>query len=192
MSRQNDDGYFPSTPIRRSLNSPDKPTYASGSVSSSIASSPRKSGQSVHDVLDDEQAASPAVEQLKKGGFASVRVGLGSPGLMKRTWTGTSTSTRTDDENGRRGSGDRLEGLPEQSLSSRSFVDQHSGLPTPPGTESDIGPPPAIVRNPFPHSPRKVRLSSYMLSHADCPVVPSSIPTSTTKASPSYFLPTSP
>jgi hypothetical protein len=151
MSRDSDDEYFPSTPTRHYLRSPDKPTYGSGSVSSSI-SSPPNGNNHAHDDMEEEEMASPAIQQLKKASFASVgRVGLGSPGIMKRTWT---SSTRIDD--GRRGSGDRIEGLPEGSLSGRSFVDQNSGLPTPPGTESDIGPPPPLVRKVVSHSPRKV------------------------------------
>jgi hypothetical protein len=156
MSRDRDDEYFPSTPTRHYLRSPDKPTYGSGSVSSSISSPPNGNNHAQND-MEEEEMASPAIQQLKKpSGFASVgRVGLGSPGIMKRTWTGASSSTRIDD--GRRGSGDRIEGLPEGSLSSRSFVDQNSGLPTPPGTESDIGPPPPLVQKIVSHSPRKVR-----------------------------------
>jgi len=156
MSRDSDNGYFPSTTTRHYLRSPDKPTYGSGSVSSSISSPPNGTNHA-HDETEEEEAASPAIHQLKKAsGFASVgRVGLGSPGIMKRTWTGASSSTRVD--HGRRGSGDRIEGLAEGSLSSRSFVDQNSGLPTPPGTESDIGPPPPLVQKIVPESPRKVR-----------------------------------
>ena len=183
MPRDDDDDYFPSTPIRRSSRSPDKPsTFGSGSVSSSIASSPRRHSQSVHDGQDDiDEPSSPAVQQLKKGGFASVRVGLGSPGLMKRTWTASTSTTLMVDE--RRGSGDRIDGLPEVSLSNRPFVDQNSGLPTPPGTESDIGPPP-LVQKGISLSPRKVRTPLYLvtnvshhlkhphLDHPDIPGVP--------------------
>lgn len=118
----------------------------------------------MHDGMEEEEAASPAINQLKKAsGFASVgRVGLGSPGIMKRTWTGASSNSRMDD--GRRGSGDRIEGLPEGSLSSKSFVDQNSGLPTPPGTESDIGPPPPLVSKLVSQSPRKVRHIMYAVT----------------------------
>jgi hypothetical protein len=163
MSRGSDAEYFPSTPTRHYLRSPDKPTYGSGSVSSSISSPPNGSSY-VHGGMEEEEAASPAINQLKKAsGFASVgRVGLGSPGIMKRTWTGASSSSRMDD--GRRGSGDRVEGLPEGSLSSRSFVDQNSGLPTPPGTESDIGPPPPLVQKTVSQSPRKVRHIMYAVT----------------------------
>lgn len=154
MPRDSDDEYFPSTPTRY-LSSPDKPTYGSGSVSSSI-SSPPKRDTSGHDESEHEEASSPAIQRLKKAtGFASLsRVGLGSPGIMKRTWTGASSSTKRDE--GRRGSGDRIEGLPQGSLTSRSFVDQNSGLPTPPGTESDIGPPPPLAQKIIPQSPIKV------------------------------------
>jgi len=163
MSRDNDNEYFPQTPTRHYLRSPDKPTYGSGSVSSSISSPPNGTNHA-QDEMAEEGNASPAIHQLRKAsGFASVgRVGLGSPGIMKRTWTGASSSTRVDD--GRRGSGDRIEGLPEGSLSSRSFVDKNSGLPTPPGTESDIGPPPPLVQEIVSHSPRKVRYMLYLVT----------------------------
>jgi len=156
MSRGSDEEYFPSTPTRHYLRSPDKPTYGSGSVSSSI-SSPSNGTNHAHEDIEEEGAASPAIHQMRKAsGFASVgRVGLGSPGILKRTWTGASSSTRADD--GRRGSGERIEGLPERSLSTRSFVDQNSGLPTPPGTESDIAPPPPMVQKIASRSSRKVR-----------------------------------
>lgn len=157
MSRGSDDDYFPSTPSRYSYNrlSPDKSTFGSGSVSSSISSPPihdHRSDAEEEQGPEDGEATTPIIQQLKKSsGFASVRVGLGSPNLtMKRTWT----SSRVGE--GRRTSVDRIEGLPEESLSSRNMVDQDSGLPTPPGTESDVGPPPPSMQRDLSRSPIKV------------------------------------
>ena len=157
MSRASNDGYFPSTPSRYSYNrlSPDKSTFGSGSVSSSVSSPPihtNRPNEEREQGPEDEEATTPTIQQLKKSsGFASVRVGLGSPNLtMKRTWT----SSRIGE--GRRTSVDRIEGLPEESLISRNVVDQDSGLPTPPGTESDIGPPAPSLQNDTSRSPTKV------------------------------------
>jgi hypothetical protein len=169
MSRNSEDGYFPSTPSRYSYNqpSPDKSSFGSGSVSSSISSPPLRDNRRTENIGEgpEDEATTPTVQQLKKSsGFASVRVGLGSPNLttMRRTWT----SSRIDD--GRRGSAERVEGLPEESLSRRDMVNQDSGLPTPPGTESDVGPPPPTVQREISRSPTKVSIPLEWLSATNC------------------------
>jgi hypothetical protein len=169
MSRNSEDGYFPSTPSRYSYNqpSPDKSSFGSGSVSSSISSPPLRDNRRTENIGEgpEDEATTPTVQQLKKSsGFASVRVGLGSPNLttMRRTWT----SSRIDD--GRRGSAERVEGLPEESLSRRDMVNQDSGLPTPLGTESDVGPPPPTVQREISRSPTKVSIPLEWLSATNC------------------------
>jgi hypothetical protein len=162
MVLQDSDEYFPSpsTPIRHGqLKSPDgsiSGKLVSGSVSSSLIASPPKRNdfiaQERFDGPEDEEPTTPAVQQLKQAsGFASVRVGLGSPNLMLKR---TGTSMRIDE---RRGSGDRLDGLPQDSMTGQTLVSRDSGLPTPPSTDSDIVQPPPIVQRVVSHNSRKVR-----------------------------------
>jgi hypothetical protein len=141
-----DDDYFPSpsTPSRQTrLKSPERShEFGSGSVSSLVDSPPKVRRSSLHDGHEDvdypeSDPSTPAVEALRKAsGFASVRVGLGSPKwTMKRTLT-----------SGRSGEGEQSQGsgLPETSMRGKGMVNIDSGLPTPPGTNSDIGRPPPM------------------------------------------------
>lgn len=148
MASNWDDGYFPSpsTPIRDNhlaTPSPTKGLGSGGSVSSSQFNSPPIPGQPREDdgasgAQDGGPTDSPAVQQLKRAtGFASVRVGLGSPSLsMNRDWSSIQ----------RKGSGGTSEhaDLPIPGPSA-SKVETGSGFPTPPATESDIGQPPALI-----------------------------------------------
>lgn len=145
-----DDGYFPSqsTPIRDDhlqSPSPNKGFGSGGSVSSSMLGSPKRynddyqSGQEDGNGPEDEGVVdSPAVQQLKRAtGFASVRVGLGSPQLaLNRDW----------------GSMKRRESVPPEYEDATTPRAVESGkiyaitaFPTPPGTESDIAQPPPFV-----------------------------------------------
>ena len=80
---------------------------------------------------------SPAVQQLKRAtGFASVRVGLGSPSLsMNRDWS--------VQRKGSVGTSDHSD-LPTPGPFS-SNAHNGSGFPTPPATESDIAQPPPMT-----------------------------------------------
>jgi hypothetical protein len=88
-------------------------------------------------------------------GFASVRVGIGSPILDFRSSKGRregsggsaspSTVSLTDDQRdpstSRRSSRSSRHVTPTESKVINGVIDRVSGLPSPPGTESDIGPP---------------------------------------------------
>lgn len=141
-----DEGYFPlpATPIRNNhlSPSPTKGFGSGGSVSSSLLASPPKHSVSPcepeHGYVDraagveEDTAGSPAVQQLKRAaGFASVRVGLGSPQLALN---------RNMSSVGRR-TGSQTPEYEEDGPSSR-VKNVEYGLPTPPGTDSDIAPPP--------------------------------------------------
>lgn len=154
MSSALEEGYFPSpaTPIRSNhlaSPSPTKGLGSGGSVSSSLLASPPKNDSdhlgrhdnADHPEFDGDAAESPAVSQLKRAtGFASVRVGLGSPGLsLNRDWSGK-----------KRHSSD----LPEEQDSAlpspvmpQIGMNSSYGLPTPPGTDSDIAVPPPMSRS---------------------------------------------
>lgn len=143
-----EDGYFP-TPVTPGRNgyltspSPTKGLGSGGSVSSSLlASPPRRDSRDLQqeDEADEDvdgSGESPAVQQLQRAtGFASVRVGLGSPGLaLNRDWSGKRRHGSDPPE-------DRRPGQPSSPTMPQIPLPMEStGLPTPPGTDSDIAPP---------------------------------------------------
>ena len=147
MASNWNEGYFPSpsTPIRDNhlaSPSPTKGFGSGGSVSSSQFNSPplishHIDGDSGSGPEEGAPMDSPAVQQLKRAtGFASVRVGLGSPQLsMNRDW-----SIQRKDSSGTSEHVDTTTAGP-----SGSNAHAGSGFPTPPATESDITQPPALT-----------------------------------------------
>ena len=88
-----------------------------------------------------ERAASGSPHLLFNTVFASARVGLGSPALeLKRDWLGHRRRSSDEPDHDHNSSpGTTLNG--DTSISPHKLVDPKSGLPSPPGSNSDIGPP---------------------------------------------------
>lgn len=168
MSSNWEDGYFPSpsTPIRDNhlaSPSPTKGFGSGGSVSSSQFNSPPlvshhndREGSSGPE--EGGPVDSPAVQQLKRAtGFASVRVGLGSPQLsINRDW-----SMQRKDSGGTTEHADLTTSGP-----SGSTAHTGSGFPTPPATESDIAQPPALISR---DTSQNYRVSYPSRHHYDAP-----------------------
>ncbi|WWC66346.1 uncharacterized protein I206_100247 [Kwoniella pini CBS 10737] len=131
---------YDNTPSRPSLHKngtkPPSAIYL-GEASSAITTDNRNSGEVHHHQGEDP----PSPHLRMSSGFASVNVGIGSPKLDfgRRDWPGNSY---------RRKEGSSTENSPEvvqdgqvQQQPSYGLVDKVSGLPSPPGTESDIAAP---------------------------------------------------